>query len=223
MFGVDVKEGTGVFSSDGQQIGRVGRIVLDPETDELTHLVVGQIGSATERVVPFEMVHGTTQDQAFFNGDTLDLDRLPLFDEAYFVRIDGREGSNGVRQTNAYPSEQAAPAYYWYPPQGHPGFPGYGLGQQGWPRTDTEQDAPVEIVPMQEKTNVISADGRYVGDVELLFLEPDSEKVTHFLISQGVFLNDRKLIPAGWIKNADEQVHLIVPSDVLQRLPAYRL
>jgi sporulation protein YlmC with PRC-barrel domain len=223
MFGVNLKEGSGVFSLDGQQIGRVSRLVLDPATEELTHLVVETMGAAAERVVPFEMVHGTTQDQVIFNRDKAELDRLPLFDEAYFVRVNDRDGSNMDQETGAYPSDQAAPAYFWYPPHGHPGFPAYGLGHQPWPPAAKKPDMPMEIVPMREKTNVISSDGKYVGDVELLFLEPDSDQVTHFLLSPGVLLNTRKLVPAGWIKNADEQVHLIVPSDVLERLPAYKL
>jgi sporulation protein YlmC with PRC-barrel domain len=223
MFRVELKEGTKVFLSDGREIGKVSRFVLDPSTNELTHVVIQGNGFfSDERVVPFEMVRITTEDRITLGDDIGDLDELPPFEETHFVKIGNEEGLNATRQTGDYPSHaMVAPAYYWYPPQGYLGFPAYGLGYHTWPRMETERNIPANTVPIQEKTNVISSDGKHVGDVERLFLEPNSDKVTHVLISKGLFFKDHKLVPAGWIKSADEEVHLVVPSDVLERLPSY--
>ena len=61
-----------------------------------------------------------------------------------------------------------------------------------------------------------------MGDIESLFVDPNLSKATHFLISQGTFFKDRKLVPAHWIKSVTEdEVDLTVSSEVLERLPSY--
>jgi hypothetical protein len=90
------------------------------------------------------------------------------------------------------------------------------------PVGEKQRNIPEDTVPLREGTNVISSDGDHVGDVERLFLEGDSNKVTHFVISQGVLFKDRKLIPTHWVKSVDEdKVQLVVTSQVLERLPSY--
>ena len=67
----------------------------------------------------------------------------------------------------------------------------------------------------------MSSDGEHVGDIERIFVEADSNKITHFVISQG-FFKDHKLIPAHWARTVEEdKVQLVVYSELLQDLPAY--
>ena len=69
----------------------------------------------------------------------------------------------------------------------------------------------------------MSADGEHIGDVERLFVDRDSHRATHFLISEGLLFKERKLIPAHWVKSVEEdKVQLAVPSRLLERLPAYQ-
>ena len=90
-------------------------------------------------------------------------------------------------------------------------------------RTETTRNIPDTTVALKEGSNVLSSDGDHVGDVERLFLEPDSNKVSHFLVSQGLLFKDRKLVPAHWVSAIEEdQVHLAVPSRLLERLPSYQ-
>ena len=68
----------------------------------------------------------------------------------------------------------------------------------------------------------MSSDGEHVGDVERLFVEPESNKATHFIISQGVFFKDRKMVPAHWVRTVGEdKVHLSVTAELLEQLPSY--
>lgn len=68
----------------------------------------------------------------------------------------------------------------------------------------------------------MTADAEHVGNVERLFVDPSSNKVTHFVISQGVLFKDRKLVPAHWVRSVDEdQVRLSVTSGLLEQLPSY--
>jgi uncharacterized protein YrrD len=61
-----------------------------------------------------------------------------------------------------------------------------------------------------------------VGDVERLYVDAESNKTTHFLISQGMLFKDRKLVPAHWVRTVEEdRVYLVVSSRLLERLPAH--
>jgi uncharacterized protein YrrD len=76
---------------------------------------------------------------------------------------------------------------------------------------------------LKEGVKVIASDGKHVGNVDRLLVEPNSSRMSHFVISEGLLFKEHKLIPANWIGSASEdEVHLTVSSGVLERLPAYR-
>jgi len=69
---------------------------------------------------------------------------------------------------------------------------------------------------------VFSSDEKHVGDIDRLLVEDESHQVTHFVISQGLFFKDRKLVPANWIRSVtDDGVQLNVSSELLEDLPEY--
>ena len=68
----------------------------------------------------------------------------------------------------------------------------------------------------------MSSDDKHVGDVERILVDPDTNEVTHFVISQGLLFKDRKLVPIHWVNSVEEDnVYLVVSSTVLDRLPSY--
>lgn len=221
MLNIELKEGTPVVTADGQDVGRINRFVLDPATNEVTHIVVQKGWLLTEdKVVPFEMVASSTEGKLVLSEELKDVDQLPPFEETHYVpaneernrREEPREGVTG----------ENVPVYYWYPPHGYMGFPAYGLGQYAWPRVETQQNIPGNTVPLKEGTNVLSSDDEHVGNVERLFVEPDSSTATHFLISQGLLFKNHKLVPVNWIRSVSEDnVQLGVSSQLLEILPDY--
>jgi hypothetical protein len=87
---------------------------------------------------------------------------------------------------------------------------------------ETVRNIPEDTIHLKEGTDVMSADGEHVGDVERLIIEPDSNKTTHFVISQGLLFKDRKLVPVHWVRSVDEEkVQLSVTSQLLEQLPSY--
>ena len=44
----------------------------------------------------------------------------------------------------------------------------------------------------EEGAEVISADGEHVGNIEQIYVDPESNYATHVLISQGLILTDKK-------------------------------
>ena len=215
------REGMGVFTPGGEQVGTVNRFVLDPATNEVTHIVIQKGWLLPEdKVVPFEMVSSATDERVVLSEEVGDFDKLPPFEETQFVRAADEEPGDPTLTTD--PAYQYTPAYYWHPAQSNIGFPGIALGHYAWPRGETRRNIPEDTVPLKEGTDVVSSDGEHVGDVERLFLEEGSNKVTHFVISQGLLFKDRKLVPAHWVKSVEEDgVHLVVSSQLLERLPSY--
>lgn len=224
MLKVELKEGTNVFTSGGKEVGKINRFILDPKTNEVTHIVVQKGWLLPEdKVVPFDRVRSATEDKVILNENIDDFNQLPPFEESHFVRVSDEDGLNASRRTGEYPSYRSAPAYYWYPPSGYVGYPAYGMGLAPWPPMETQQNIPANTIPMKEGIDVVSSDGKHVGDVERLFVERETNKATHFLISQGLLFKDHKLVPASWVKSATEdKVQLAVSAKVLESLPSYQ-
>ena len=215
---MELKEGTSVFAASGEEVGKINRFVLDPTTNEVTHLVVQKGWLLPEdKVLPISTVSSATDERVVLN-QVEDLDQLPVFEVTHFVELTDED---------AYPTDASAyrhaPAYYWYPPAGYVGYPELGPGYYGLQPVETTPNIPAGTVPLKEGANVMSSDGEHVGDVERLIVDSDTNQATHFLISEGLFFKERKLVPAHWVRSVEEdQVQLSVPSRVLERLPAYQ-
>ena len=210
---MELKEGAGVFTAGGEQVGKVNRFVLDPITNEVTHIVIekGWLLPA-DKVVPIGMIHSATNEKVVLNEDVQNFDQLPAFEETHFVEMSPTDISGS-----------ASPAYYWYPPAGYVGYPRFGMDYYGWPPMTITRNIPADTVPLKEGARVISSDEKHVGDVERVFIDAESHKATHFLISQGVLFKEQKLVPAHWIHSVEEdKVQLSVPSALLERLPPYQ-
>jgi len=214
------KEGAKVFKADGERVGTIDRVVIEPDTKEVTHLVVQKGFLFTEdKVVPMSLVGPATEDRVTLREDAGDLEKLPDFKETHYVWVGDGE---------AYPEQAGyASPLYWYPPSGivwwYPSYLSLGYPKPPYvPRT--ERNIPEGTVALEEGAEVISRDGEHVGDVERIFTEPQENRVTHILISEGLLLKTRKLIPSRWIARVyEDQVNLRVGSRLLEGLEEYEL
>ena len=216
---MELKEGTDVFTASGEQVGKINRFVLDPATNEVTHIVVQKGWLLPEdKVIRTAMISTATEERVVLNKELSNFDQLPPFEQLHFVELNEAD----INRTNP-PTYRYAPAYYWYPPAGYIGYPGFGPGYYGLPPVETTRNIPADTVPLEEGADVISSDGEHIGNIEELMVNPESNKATHFLISEGLLFKERKLIPAHWVRSVEEdKVHLSVPSQLLERLPAYQ-
>jgi uncharacterized protein YrrD len=212
---VKLKEGANVFTWDGEKVGSIDRVVLDPNTKEVTHLVV-QKGFlfTTDKVVPISLIGPVTEDRVTLREGVGDLEALPDFEEKHYIpttQIEGRKA----------PSASYVRPLYWYPPvslnwgvAGHP-IPSYVVR--------TERHIPGGTVALEEGAKVVSSDGEHVGDVEAVLTDPEQDRATHLLISRGLLLKEEKLVPTTWVSTVSEdRVHLALGSHVLDQLPAYQ-
>jgi uncharacterized protein YrrD len=219
---LELKEGMSVSTPSGEEIGRINRFVLDPSTNEVTHIVIQKGWLLPEdKVLPFELVDSTAEGKLVLNEEINNFDQLPPFEETHFVQVTDDHPNDPTPTRD--PAYAYTPAFYWYPAHSNVGLPGFGVGPYAWPTGETTRNIPEDTIPIKEGTDILSSDGKQVGQVERLFIEPDSNKVTHFLISQGVFFRDRKLVPVHWVKSVEENnVSLAVSSQLLERLPSYQ-
>jgi sporulation protein YlmC with PRC-barrel domain len=218
---VQVKQNSPVITTDGREIGQVSQVVIDPLLREVTHLVVRvKELPAEEKLIPIELVAQgpDTADQIRLRRTAADLELRP-FKETHYVPL-----TKEVAERANVPGLLARPVYF-YPPAGEawegkpypPDFP-----EQPYV-AKTEQNTPEEAIPVQEQASVKTVGGDVVGQVEQFYVDPDSGRVTHYLIATGQQPADRKLVPATWTSAiSEEQVELKVSSDLLESLPPYR-
>jgi uncharacterized protein YrrD len=210
------KKGAEVFSGEGEKIGTLSRVVIDPRTREVSSLVVEKgLLFKTDKVIPVTLVDLEIEDRIVLKKTNQDiLEDFPDFETTYYVPLDQPEN----------PFQADVEASYLYPPL-HLGWPPG--GQLGYPVPEyilkTEQDIPEGTVALEEGAKIVSRDGEHVGNVEEIITEPESDRVTHIVVTEGFLLKEHKLVPAAWISDVtEEEIHLSVNAGVFERLPEYQ-
>lgn len=214
-----------ITTSGGDAIGELSRVVIDPRTKEITHLVVSKgILFKVEKVMPVEMIADTSQDEIQLLHGEEALEVLPEYVETEYIMLDEHE-----LQRTPYREGYQNPPVYWYPlPDARRVHSAsfydspYVPTQQSPFGEEKRENIPENTVAFNQGAKVISEDGRHVGDVESVFTEPGSNVASHFVISKGIFLKDKKLIPVSWIREVkEEEVLLGVGSHLVENLTSY--
>jgi uncharacterized protein YrrD len=213
-------KGADVYSADGEKLGALERVILDPKTKEVTHFVISKgFLFTTNKLVSVDLVDQEVKDKITLRSPKHELDEFEDFEETQYVNLEDAD----------YPEVPGAPASYWYPP----------LNLAWWRAGGTDnpimypaqpvyvarrtQNIPEGTVALEEGAKVVSADHKHIGNVKELIVDPQDNRVTHIVINEGVLFKERKLVPVTWISEIDEtEIHLSVDALVLDRLPAYQ-
>lgn len=222
-----LKKGADIYSSQGEKIGTLERVIMDPETKEVTHLVIAKgLLFKTNKVVAIDMLNPSVEDQITLRHSKQELDDFQDFEETHYVNVDQTENP----ASDELPASDQVPASYWYPPINlawwraggtdnpitYPAMPVY--------VARTEQNIPEGTVALEEGAKVMSSDDKHIGNIEQVIIDPQDKRVTHFVVSEGTLFKERKLIPVLWISRIGEnEVHLSSTADVLGRLPTYQV
>lgn len=209
------KRDTKVYTATGEDVGSVSRVVLNPQTKEVTHVVVQKGFFFTEdKLLPLSLIASATGERVTLRPDAGDLHSLPLFEETRYIPLDAAEA-----RAVAYPPDLAMPLYSYMPL-------GIGWSEYVPPapfRAETEQNIPSNTVAVKEGARVITSDDRHVGDVERVFTDSALDRMTYFVISQGLILKEKKAVPSSWIRSVTEdEVHLNVGATVFEGLPEFQ-
>ena len=224
---MEFREGSPVYTWDDRDVGRIKRVVLNPVTKEVTHVVIRRGFLFTEdKVVPIGLFLTASEDRAILRKDTQDLKTLPRFEETHYVPIYLPPGH--------YDAPEMTNGLLWYPPIGMSPYDTmtfYGAPnilakrpyQPDQAYTErTEENIPEDTVAVKEGAKVISADEKHVGNIERVIVDETSDYATHIVISKGLLLKERKLVPILWLKIVHEnEVYLGVNHDAVDALPDY--
>jgi uncharacterized protein YrrD len=209
-------DGADVFTPQNEKVGSVDRVVLDPKTKEVSHIVVRKGFLLKEdRVIPIEDVDRVVDDDVFLKGDIQDLANYPEFEETHYLLAD--EFTKLEKENTKY-----ARPFLWYPPYGYARMGGIPYAPSPMYYAATQRNIPEDTVPLKEGAKVISADGKHVGNVEEVLVDPKQERATHIVVEEGLLFTDRKLLPTIWVTHLFEnEIHIAMKSSTLKKLPKY--
>ena len=212
---MNIKMGEKVLSQNGKVVGKIERVVMDPKSEEITHVVVERgLLFKVEHLIPVSMLGELSEKGISLLVDEKKVQSLPEFETEHFILYSGM--SDVMKNSKGY-----ATPLIMYPPAGlmrtgtpYPSYP---------PITHhVDKNIPKSTVAIKDGAEVFSQDGNKLGDVEQVFTDPKLECVTYFLISKSRLLKERKLVPIEWLKGMTEKsITLGVDTKIIQELPDY--
>jgi sporulation protein YlmC with PRC-barrel domain len=203
---------------DGEEVGKLGDLVVDPVAKRVTHLVVKpQHGDDTSHLVPIELADSAEGDggKIALTCSRAEFEALPAVEEFTYLRLDEVKTDDpkwdvGVTDILALP---------YYDSTGLAG-PVEAVGDMGvvWDRV------PKGEVELRRSSRVMSADGEYIGDVDG-FLVDDGEHITHFVLERGHLWGRREVtVPIGAVASVEsDAVTLSLLKDEVGALPSHRV
>jgi sporulation protein YlmC with PRC-barrel domain len=88
---------------------------------------------------------------------------------------------------------------------------------------EPQENIPKDTVSVKEGSKVYSSDGKHIGNVERMFVDSDSGRLTNLVIDKGVLLKNHKQIPVDWIDViTEDEVRLAMDAAFISRLPDYQ-
>lgn len=221
------KKGVNVKTELGDKVGDVDRVVIDPGSGEVTHLVVRKGGLLSkDKVVPLDWVQRTNADEVILNVKREAIENAPDFLETYYTPLSRAEMERSQERMERELETEPIESVYWYPPMGATpvDYPHMFPASVMFPyEVEEKEQIPQGTVALKEGAKVISKDGKEVGKVEKVLTEDEKERVTGLLITKGVFNREKKMIPANWIGRIKEDgVELTVASDFVESLKDFQ-
>jgi sporulation protein YlmC with PRC-barrel domain len=222
-----IKEGDRVETYNGEKVGTVSRVVIDPRNKEITNIVVGKgFLFKEDRVLPAALIVDSKDDVLILNSELEDLDQYQKFEVTDFVAFDEREltqDGEGVRADMPISSMFYYPAggsnQYWGP--ANLSMAPYAYSPQSQP-TVTRQNIPDQSVAMKKGAKIVWEDGEEAGELYEVLVDKRENKATHLVIAFGLLNNEKKLVPVDWIMRVTEDIiYLAVRSDLVERLRVY--
>lgn len=205
--------------------GTVSRVVLDPRTLAVTHLVVTpRHRGGPGRLVPVDRVAtGPAGEEVVLSCTLAELATLPEAEEHHFLPGNGAYGGYGPGQALAWP-------YYFYGTSYVGGIgtggswtaDGLGLGMGGGPVLTTSETVPLGEVSVHRGDPVRTTDG-HVGHLHGLVLFPD-DRVSHLLLQEGHLWGRKQVaIPVTAVTSMDDGVVLRLSTRQVHDLPEVTL
>ncbi len=207
---IQLQKNATVLTTDGESVGQVDRVVLNPETKVVTHVVVGKgLFKTDEKVVPIDMVTETNDNQVVLREEAGSLKSFPPFEETHLIDAGSDYQGGSPASANIPPTML--------------GTQGAGVSLMPASRdrfnTQIEQNIPEGTVALKEGAKVITAEGKRVGSVERVVADAPADRASYLFVKVGRFAGETKMIPITWVRDlSEDEIHLRVHKDAIEEL-----
>jgi len=185
-----------VACSDGKG-GSLTRVIIDPGTLELTHLVVDHNGS---RLVPIDLVASATAKRVVLRCSHSDFQKLEPADEQQAMTGVDR----GQQQLGALPFSRMG---------------GLRFGERSGPESTTTELVPLGKAQIRGGDPVYASDGA-IGKIQGLLADPGDFRMSDVLLAEGHVWGKREVsIPVSSVTRVDDGVVVSLTQDQLGELP----
>jgi hypothetical protein len=184
---------------DGKTCGRSTALIMNPVTDETTHIVVRETAAPhKERIVPVSAIERSEHEELLLKTTTQKFAAMEPFVETRFIRV----------MLDHYDPAQA----YAWPYVVHLKQPHY--------IAEKEERIPPGEVAVHRGAKVVAADGT-VGKVDEFLVGQEDSHVTHLVMSEGHLWGKRDVvIPISQIRTmGGETVYLKLTKKEVEQLP----
>ena len=179
--------------------GTVSCIILNPLTDQITHIVVrGNSFPHTQRLVPVEKIDETSSNNIQLGCNLYEYILMPEFIRSRFLIPDVNGEDVELPEKFALPYAMVL----------------------GTVTRETER-IPADELVIHRRSKVEALDGR-VGNVDEFLVEPDSNSITHLVLREGHLWGKKDVsIPVSLIDHIeDDMVYLKITKQAVEDLPA---
>ena len=195
---MEFKDGTNVYTFDGKDVGKLQRVVIDPETKDVTHIVVQKgLFFKEDKVIGVDKVDSASMEEITLNCVAAELKEMAPLNIKEYVSMGETSGRDPEHDI------------YWNAGPDHSLI------------AVTKRTIPADLVALKEGARVVSEEGSHMGNVERVLTDPETGKVNSFTIAQGLLNKTRKSVPIQWVKYLDDDmVQLAVEAREVEDLPA---
>lgn len=189
----------------GEKLGEVSRVIVDSDTDVITHIVVkhGFPGLDTERLVPVTAISSESNGAIVVHLGPDEFKEMDGFDPQQYRRPD--PDYTGPPGFDAEAERQANTSLDAYVAMGSTS--GIGQGQPVFGFPGGEQVAPdyPERPDIGAGTDVLSVDGEKVGEVEAFEVAADTGRPQRLVVKQGWLFASEREVPVEWIASLSDK------------------
>ena len=207
------KKGADIYSSVGERIGQLQRVVLDQETNRISHLVIEKgILVKEDKVIPIGLVQDQEEGRIGLSITAEELKEFPAFTETQFVL-------STTRTDDTIPAGYRAVSSYHWMRSGN--LLGYATPKLAHRRLG---NIPEGAVALKEGAEVMSANGEKIGYLQNVISNAENNEITHFVVSGGLLSQQKRLVPIFWVDEiSSRQIDLKMKTKYFENLPLYKV
>jgi sporulation protein YlmC with PRC-barrel domain len=182
-------------------------VLIDPVTDQVTHVVVKETITNMEYIVPVGVMSATIADTIRLDCSKAELEKMSPFVQTEFVQ-------EKVLDYAGYMGGTSGMGPYFYMP--------YVTSEIRVPISREQKQIPPGELAVHRGTRVEATDG-YVGKVDEFVVNPENGHITYLVMREGHLWGDKNvIIPVSAMEdNGDDTVFLNINKHQIESLPTF--